>query len=409
MIGEVFNSRFCLLVFSFVLRMCLLIFRPNIIRILLGWDGLGVTSYLLVCFYRREKRFNARILTALTNRLGDVAILILISLMTSLGVFNFGLIRRSTFHVGGVAGLLLLVAAMTKRAQVPFSAWLPAAIAAPTPVSALVHSSTLVTAGVYLLIRHNFTLFRHEMGPLTLWLGLITIVMAGGSALFEIDIKKIIALSTLSQLGVIFFSLGLYLPYLTFFHLICHAYFKAILFIAAGALIHRVKDYQDIRKIGTNLSVFPILGGVVLIANLSLCGFPFMAGFYSKDAILESILISRVGLACFILAALGTGLTVIYSVRLSLGVFMVKARREAFSQEVDIPNLILFGMGVLLIPSIAGGWFLGGSISVSSLVFLSGWEKLFILRGVFILAVGFTVAGVSFSPLVRRLRLLHQI
>lgn len=239
-------------------------------------------------------------------------------------------------------------------------------------MSALVHSSTLVTAGVYLLIRHNFTLFSYDMRALILWLGLITIVIAGGSALFEIDMKKIIALSTLSQLGVIFFSLGLYLPYLTFFHLICHAYFKAILFISAGALIHRVKDYQDIRKMGTQASVFPTLSGVVLVANLSLCGFPFMAGFYSKDAILESILISRVGLACFIIAALGTGLTVIYSVRLSLGVFGVKSRREVFSQEAEIPNLILFGIGVLLIPSIAGGWFLGGTISVGSLVFLRG-------------------------------------
>lgn len=121
-VAEVFNSRFCLLVFSFVLRMCLLIFSPNIIRILLGWDGLGVTSYLLVCFYSREKRFNARILTALTNRLGDVAILILIRVIASSGVFNFGLIRRSNFNVGGVVGVLVLLAAITKRAQVPFSA-----------------------------------------------------------------------------------------------------------------------------------------------------------------------------------------------------------------------------------------------------------------------------------------------
>ena len=119
--GEVFISRFCFLVFRFVVRMCLLIFSPNIIRILLGWDGLGVTSYLLVCFYGREKRFNARMLTALTNRLGDVAILILIGLITSLGVFNFGFVRRSNLNVGGAVGLLVLLAAMTKSAQIPFS------------------------------------------------------------------------------------------------------------------------------------------------------------------------------------------------------------------------------------------------------------------------------------------------
>jgi len=282
-------------------------------------------------------------------------------------------------------------------------------MAAPTPVSALVHSSTLVTAGVYLLIRHNFFVYINGSTSLVFWLGLITIVIAGGSALFEIDIKKVIALSTLRQLGVIFFSLGLCLPYLTFFHLICHAYFKAMLFIAAGAIIHRVKDYQDIRKIGTKASTFPLLGAVVLIANLSLCGFPFIAGFYSKDSILEIMMMSRVGVISFILALLGTGLTVIYSVRLSLGILGVKSGREVLSQESEMPNLIILGMGVLIIPSVLGGWFFRGSISVGPLVYLRGAEKLFIIRMVLLLGVIFLTGGVLLSPLVPRMRLLHQI
>lgn len=143
--------------FTFVVSICLLIFSPNIISLLLGWDGLGVTSYLLVNYYSSEKRFNARILTALTNRLGDVFILVFIGMSTTPSVFNIFTYSSATGLESGFI-LLVLLAAITKRAQIPFSAWLPAAIAAPTPVSALVHSSTLVTAGVYLLLRFNLLL-----------------------------------------------------------------------------------------------------------------------------------------------------------------------------------------------------------------------------------------------------------
>jgi len=156
--GDIYNSRFGGLVIFFVLSMALIILSPNLIRLLLGWDGLGVTSYLLVCYYIREKRFNARILTALTNRIGDVAILICISLWVGSGFFNYGLLRRRSLNYLTGAIALIILASITKRAQIPFSAWLPAAMAAPTPVSALVHSSTLVTAGVYFLIRINFVL-----------------------------------------------------------------------------------------------------------------------------------------------------------------------------------------------------------------------------------------------------------
>ncbi len=154
------------------------------------------------------------------------------------------------------------------------------------------HSSTLVTAGVYVLIRINRVLYSSMICEVLLWLGLITIFIAGGSAMYEVDIKKVIALSTLRQLGVIFFSLGLGLPMFTFMHLVSHAYFKAILFIAAGAIIHRLKEFQDLRKMGSRASAHPGLAGVVLTSNLRLCGFPFLSGFYSKDLILEILLIN---------------------------------------------------------------------------------------------------------------------
>ena len=180
--------------------------------------------------------------------------------------------------------------------------------------------------------------------------------MAGTAAVLELDIKKIIALSTLRQVGVIFFSLGAGQPFIAFFHLISHAYFKAMLFIAAGAIIHRVKDYQDLRKIGRASRNLPRLAAICLIRNLSLCGFPFLSGFYSKDLILERFTTSGPGLALFILCLLATALTVIYRVRFTLGVFRLFRGRETFSIEADVNKTILGGIGLLIIPAVIGGW-----------------------------------------------------
>jgi len=279
---EKFSNRFTLIVLIFIIRIMLLIFSPRIIRLLLGWDGLGVSSYLLVCFYSREKSFNARILTALTNRLGDVLILIFISFNTSPGIFNFLHFSFSNYN-GYFFIPLILVAAITKRAQIPFSAWLPAAIAAPTPVSALVHSSTLVTAGVYLLVRFNFAIY--SWFSWIIWVGAITTVIAGLAALIELDIKKIIALSTLRQLGIIIFTLGLGEPGLCWLHLIRHAYFKAILFIGAGSIIHTIKDYQDLRKIGSWAKRNQFISRIYIRGSMRLCGMPFLRGFFFKDSI----------------------------------------------------------------------------------------------------------------------------
>lgn len=178
------------------------------------------------------------------------------------------------------------MAAITKRAQIPFSAWLPAAMAAPTPVSALVHSSTLVTAGIYLLIRFRSALSETIL-PILLLFSSLTMFMSGLGANFEYDLKKIIALSTLSQLGVILRILSLGFKDLAFFHLLTHALFKALLFICAGAIIHNVKEYQDIRLMGGLVVFIPLTCMCINLANLALCGTPFLAGFYSKDLILE--------------------------------------------------------------------------------------------------------------------------
>lgn len=311
-------NRFLYLVLAFVLSIAFLIISPNIVRILLGWDGLGLVSYALVIYYQNEKSANAGILTALSNRIGDVAILLAIALFSQYGGWNF------LFYVDSIPSIesnwmvcfLIVLAAMTKSAQIPFSAWLPAAIAAPTPVSALVHSSTLVTAGVYLLIRFSPALETSNSRLILLLLSRLTIFIAGLGANFEYDLKKIIALSTLRQLGVIIRILCLGYPELAFFHLLAHALFKALLFICAGSIIHRVKDYQDIRIIGGLVYHIPLTSICINLANLALCGTPFLAGFYSKDIILEVAFISSINSIIFILYVLATGLTVCYTLRL---------------------------------------------------------------------------------------------
>ena len=229
-------------------------------------------------------------------------------------------------------------------------------MAAPTPVSALVHSSTLVTAGVYLLIRFNYVITIRGYINIVLFLGIITITIAGGSALIELDIKKIIALSTLRQLGVMFFRLGIGQPFLAFFHLVSHAYFKAILFMAAGAIIHRVKDYQDLRKIGGFARNLYRIRIVILVRNLRLCGLPFISGFYSKDLILEILIIMDVNIITIVVAILATILTIAYSCRFAVIIFLIRRKRDSFSSEADTDNTILVGIMVLIIPSIIGGW-----------------------------------------------------
>lgn len=315
--GEIHIKRFSVLVILFVLSINLLIFIPHIIALLIGWDGLGLVSFLLVIYYQNPKSLAAGIITALTNRIGDVLLLLAIRWSLIQGhwiITNMWACRNSLCIT-----LLIIFAAITKRAQIPFSRWLPAAIAAPTPVSALVHSSTLVTAGVFILIRFypSLSLFQY-FNKILLILATLTIFMAGINAIAECDLKKIIALSTLRQLGVIIRSIGLNMPLLAFFHLATHALFKALLFVCAGTLIHIHHHSQDLRIVGNLSSQIPLTMACLLRANIALCGLPFIAGFYSKDLIIEFTLFNQTNIVIIIIFILATILTAAYSVRLTL-------------------------------------------------------------------------------------------
>uniref|UniRef100_A0AAU7VAA2 NADH-ubiquinone oxidoreductase chain 5 n=1 Tax=Stenopsocus wangi TaxID=3074950 RepID=A0AAU7VAA2_9NEOP len=314
--GDINSSFFIFLVFSFVVSMMLLIISPNLISILLGWDGLGLISYCLVIYYQNVKSYNAGMVTAMTNRIGDVLILISIAWMANFGSWNYYIYMSYEKPLYLIIGSLIIVAAMTKSAQIPFSSWLPAAMAAPTPVSALVHSSTLVTAGVYLLIRFNEVFTNYYLCQVLLLVSVLTMFMSGLGAIFEHDLKKIIALSTLSQLGLMISSLCLGFTEFAFFHLLTHALFKSLLFMCAGYVIHGMNDSQDIRYMGNIISQSPLLSIYFTVSNLALCGMPFLAGFYSKDIILEMIFMSNTNIVITSLYFIATFFTVVYTFRL---------------------------------------------------------------------------------------------
>nr|QNG56269.1 NADH dehydrogenase subunit 5 [Platisus zelandicus] len=316
--GDLYINRFILLVVMFVVSMVLLIISPNLISILLGWDGLGLVSYCLVIYYQNVKSYNAGMLTALSNRVGDAALLISIAWMLNYGSWNYIMYLEFMKNdlIMMIISFLIVLAAITKSAQIPFSAWLPAAMAAPTPVSSLVHSSTLVTAGVYLLIRFNFC-FSNSLNMILLFLGCLTMFMSGLGANFEFDLKKIIALSTLSQLGLMMSILALGEFYLAFFHLLTHALFKALLFMCAGNMIHNLSSCQDIRFMGSLIYYLPLTSTFFNISNFALCGLPFLSGFYSKDLIVEVMSMQYLNVFIYMIFYISIGLTVCYSIRLA--------------------------------------------------------------------------------------------
>nr|YP_011031290.1 NADH dehydrogenase subunit 5 [Delia platura]AKF78829.1 NADH dehydrogenase subunit 5 [Delia platura]WQT73072.1 NADH dehydrogenase subunit 5 [Delia platura] len=363
-------NRFIMLVLMFVFSMMLLIISPNLISILLGWDGLGLVSYCLVIYFQNVKSYNAGMLTALSNRIGDVALLLAIAWMLNYGSWNYIFyleIMQKDIEMM-IIGMLVMLAAMTKSAQIPFSSWLPAAMAAPTPVSALVHSSTLVTAGVYLLIRFNILLSSSSLGNLLLLLSGLTMFMAGLGANYEFDLKKIIALSTLSQLGLMMSILSMGFYKLAFFHLLTHALFKALLFMCAGAIIHNMNNSQDIRLMGSLSMMMPLTSSCFNVANLALCGMPFLAGFYSKDLILEMVSLSYINLFSFFLYFFSTGLTVCYSFRLVYYTMTGDSNFSSLNLLNDEGWVMLKSMLGLLILSIFGGSMLSWLIFSSPVV-----------------------------------------
>nr|AHC94327.1 NADH dehydrogenase subunit 5 [Nerita fulgurans] len=400
MSADPFLTRFVWLVMLFVLSMNILVFVPSIISLLLGWDGLGIVSFALVIYYQNMKSLAAGMVTALANRIGDVLLLISIAICANEANWNMMLIWENSMFPW--LCLCIMVGAMTKSAQIPFSAWLPAAMAAPTPVSALVHSSTLVTAGIFILIRFYYLLAAWPLfNFLALFIGTITLLMAGIGANHEHDLKKIIALSTLSQLGVMMLSLGLGAWNLTLFHLYTHALFKALLFLCAGAIIHNNSNVQDIRSFGALAPQMPLTITCLNIANLALCGAPFLSGFYSKDLILETCLYNPTNSIALILIFLATGMTAAYSIRLSLVTLWQESSNLALTQNSDEDWVVTTPIIILTLAAISGGLIL-------QTMFFYFNESIYLPLTHKLLTISVTLAGAWIALNIWKLKLMKN-
>nr|YP_004021519.1 NADH dehydrogenase subunit 5 [Caprella scaura]BAJ23207.1 NADH dehydrogenase subunit 5 [Caprella scaura] len=374
--GDQNNNRFVIILLFFICSMVFLIISPNLISIMLGWDGLGLTSYALVVYYQSEYSANSGMITILSNRVGDSTIMVAIAWMLYKGSHNFTCVQNLDWAVL----VLVVISSFTKSAQLPFSAWLPAAMAAPTPVSALVHSSTLVTAGVFIMIRFMPVVKVTLLPSLTLTAGLMTMLAAGWVANFETDLKKVIALSTLSQLGLMFVILGLGNEDLAFLHLIMHALFKSTLFMAAGFVIHNLNNSQEGRFANSFSVSSPVLSLVFSCTNISLCGVPFMTGFFSKDSILEQSFSDNSSNFIMSLIILSTGLTLAYSLRSVMLISTQKSYNPPASQSSDFSGKLFYSTHLLFLLSVVGGWFISWLLQPSLKIFLlSTWQKFSIL------------------------------
>ncbi len=338
------NQRFFSYLSLFTFMMIILVTANNFLLMFVGWEGVGICSYLLVSFWFTRIAANQSSMSAfLTNRVGDCFLTIgMFAILWSFGNIDystvFSLAPFINENIVTIIGICLLIGAMAKSSQVGLHVWLPMAMEGPTPVSALIHAATMVTAGVYLLMRASPIIeYSSTVLVLCLWLGAITTVFSSLIGLFQQDIKKVIAYSTMSQLGMMVIAIGLSSYNVALFHLVNHAFYKGLLFLGAGAVIHAVADNQDFRKYGGLRSYLPLTYSVMLIASLSLVAFPFMTGFYSKDFILESAYgqFYFSSTVIYFIATIGAMFTTLYSIKVLYLTFLTNPNGPIVNYKKD--------------------------------------------------------------------------
>ena len=343
-----------------------IVLATNLMQMFIFWELVGVSSYLLIGFWHeRPAAADACKKAFITNRLGDFGFLIgIIMVWAAAGSLNFGLLEKAMQEQpellgasAGLIGLLLFCGAMGKSAQFPLHVWLPDAMEGPTPVSALIHAATMVAAGVFMLCRIFFLLSPDALSIIA-WIGGATALMAAVIALQQDDIKRILAYSTLSQLGYMVMAVGLHAPGAAMFHLTTHAFFKAMLFLGAGSVIHALHHEQNIWKMGGLREKMPATYRTFLIGTLALCGVPPLSGFFSKDGILAAAADSHHGNpVLFGIGILAAVLTTLYMGRLVLVAFHGAHRSEQASHAKESPSVMTVPLWILLVPTLVAGFF----------------------------------------------------
>ena len=379
-------ARFFAYINLFLFSMIVLVLADSLLLTFLGWEGVGLCSYLLIGFWNQDiKNCKAANKAFIVNRVGDVGFLLGMLTLVTIGgssilnydglaafikmIFGADMVSEVVIPLS-LAGILIFIGCTGKSAQIPLLTWLPDAMAGPTPVSALIHAATMVTSGVYLLARLGlmFSMLDYVLLAIT-FVGMFTALWAAIAGLLQNDIKKVLAYSTISQLGYMFMAAGVCAFDASIFHVFTHAFFKAALFLGAGAVIHSLAGEQDMRRMGGMINKTPVTACVMIFAFLAIVGFPGFAGFWSKDLILERIFVSGpiVGPLVYVVGLATAVITAVYMGRLIIMTFFGKYRGDKESEEHihEAPAVMLFPMVILAFGAIFSGYLWADSIGIT--------------------------------------------